>query len=315
MRKAALEYSNWVVKMEQNRYYKSKVSKILWKKIRFLGALYFCALACPKLYAAEIDSWHFNIDSCASGLSATIDSLDSASLALYLGDQNCLGKLRSFSVSGKTYYPKKGSEFSTWTPGSTSVFTDQSKDFDVQVTNQLPEIIGKSNAITYQIFDKEQESNNHTIGSFSVGTPTFIQKRRGPFSFNFIPKKIQIKELNFNSQSLGLEVELECTTAMTQNRICIRTNIENLSYALIENKYKGSPCQPTDPATCWKIIKAQNNSPIIVKQASSTYNGGFISAKIDTLHSPFRNPKYLLMVGSSTEVWILPLTFISRTTY
>ncbi|MEI8028006.1 MAG: hypothetical protein WCI18_16770 [Pseudomonadota bacterium] len=301
--------------MEQNRSYKSRASKILWKKIRVLGALLFCGLACPKLNGAQIDSWHFDIDSCASGLSATIDSPDRTSLALYLGDQNCLGKLRSFSLSGKTYYPKKGSEFSTWTPGSTSVFTDQSRDFDVQVTNQLPEIIGKSNAITYQIFDKEQESITHTIGSFSIGNPTFIQKKPGSFSFNFIAKKIQIKELNFNSQSLGLEVELECTTAMTQNGICIRTNIENLSYALIENKYKGSPCQVTDPATCWKIIKDQNNSPIVTKQSSSTYNGGFVSAKIDTLHSPFRNPKYLLMLGSSTEVWILPLNFISRSTY
>lgn len=301
--------------MELNKASQPRNSRVFTIMKPCLVGLLYLTLVCPKAYTAQIGSWIFEVDSCASGLSAQIDSLKSPTTALYLGDQNCLGKLKAFSVSDKSFYPKKGSEFLTWTPGSTAVFTNQSKDYDVQVTEQLPETIGNSNKITYQIFDKEQESVTHSVGSFSIGNPSFIQKTPGTPSFNFVLKGAQIKNVNVSSQSLGLVFELECTLVMTQNGTCIKAPLRDLSYALIETKYRGLPCKSGDPTTCWNIIKNQNNPPILAKQPSSNYKGGFESAAIDTLHSPFKNPRYLLMVGNPSEVWILPVTFIGRSTF
>ena len=278
------------------------------------GSLIYLALTSTNLYAASADSWLLDIDTCASGLSAQMSNRD-VSYALYLWDQNCLGKLKAFSAFGKSFYPKKGFDFSTWTTGSTAVFTDQNRDFDVQVTSQLPEVLGKPATITYQIFDKDLDSKKHTIGNFLFGTPTVVQQKSGPLEFTFAPLMITIKDQNIKSQSLGLQIQLECTSKMTREGTCIKTQIDSLSYALIENKNRQPPCKPKDPLTCWNLIKKQNNPPIVFRESMEPYNGGFDSAIIDTLHNAFANPRYLFLVGSSRAVWILPVSFLNRGVY
>jgi hypothetical protein len=256
-----------------------------------------------------------DLDSCTSGLAYPITSQETTLKSLYLGDQNCLGKLKDFSLLGKTYYPKEGFGFKTWSPGSVAVFTDGQKDFDMQVASQIPVAIEKSAEVSYKAYERILDPSTNDMGKFLFGKPTTVLPRSKPVPFSFLPKSIRIRELNFGAQSLSLEIDVECSSPLKTNDVCGTTSLGELSYALIENRYKGLPCQAGMPDACWKILKEQNNPPIITKPSGPEFNGGFSTEKIDTNHSPFSNPKYFFLVGNSSAVWVLPITFESRTQF
>jgi hypothetical protein len=264
------------------------------------------------IMAANINSWIFTVENCISGLSNTQDSQSKSPLMVYGGDQNCLGKLNAFSAFSKNFYPKSGSEFKEWSPGSTAIFTDQTKELDVQVIQQLPSTVLAPSIVSYQVYEKDIDPKVYSLGSFRFGAPSLVKQNTLPVPFGFRPNSVKIKQLNFSRQTLSLVVQVECSSVLASDGRCINTKVEELSYALIENKYRGLPCQASNPANCWKIIAGQNNPPIKVSAPSSGYNGGFVSSEVDTNHTPFQNPKYLFLVGNMKAVWILPISFLSR---
>lgn len=104
-----------------------------------------------KTTGVQVESSSMSLEDCDSGLVGD-KSPKGKSIRVYLNDKNCVVKLNSFLLNGKTYLPSgEGAvPFTSWTEGNKAVFVSGSDLVNVEILKQLSSPIQKTDLVSYK---------------------------------------------------------------------------------------------------------------------------------------------------------------------
>lgn len=127
-----------------------------------------------------LDSYILNLANCVSGMSGTSSS---ATFSVLNHDSNCVVKLTSFVLHGKTYTTTGtgSSPFTTWLVGDKAVFRNSDTDLiTVKVVSQLSSPIQSTDYVSYNFENLTQSvspsiaiSDPHTLSLGGQDAPNF----------------------------------------------------------------------------------------------------------------------------------------------
>lgn len=236
--------------------------------------------------AANATAYSITLSGCASTQSATVDETKGF-LELYEFDRNCLAKLTTFSLNGKTYTPKAGSLFDTWQVGDRAVFevngANPVDELNVEVIETVANPVVAGGTIHYQ-FSEITVGDTETLGEAVVreSQELVVNGQAAPaFVIN------QIEFVGINADGNGeFRFQLECdgqAVSGTGNSIqCYDVLLSSITMVLVKDTY-GGVLTESDMTTIFaaetaRAIDMSTDAFEATQGTPALANGGFITA-------------------------------------
>lgn len=236
--------------------------------------------------AANATAFSITLTGCASTQSVTVNETK-AYLELYEFDRNCLAKLTTFSLNGKTYTPKAGSLFDDWGVGDKAVFevagANPADELNVEVLATVGNPVAAGGTIHYQ-FSEITQGATETLGEAVVreSQSLVVNGQAAPaFTIN------QVEFVGITADGNGeFRFQLECdgqAVTGTGNSIkCYDVLLSSISMVLVKDTYGGVPTE----AQLTTIFATE--TPVSIDMTTEAFeptqgspalpNGGFITA-------------------------------------
>ena len=235
---------------------------------------------------ADATTFSIQMDSCASGIGTVTVDETSNYLEVYEFDRDCLAKLTTFELNGKTYTPKALSEFDTWQAGDLAVFevngANPVDELNLEVIATLSSPITNTDIVHYK-FSEITDGGDETIGEPTVreSAALTVDGQAAPdFSIN------QVELVGITAGGVGeFRFQLECNQAVTgtgNDITCFDVRLDEIKLAIGVDTYGGTP-SVSDLETLYTAY-----GDVLINMGTEAFvagggtpvlgNGGFITA-------------------------------------
>jgi len=202
--------------------------------------------------ATPATAYSVTLDGCLSGYTDTVTEANLDGVEVYKDDRNCLAKLTSFTVGGKTYtnVAAGATDFTTWLAGDTATFSDGTDTLGVQVASQLDSPITGTEAIVYNFSDILDAASDNTVAEADVSDAHAITVE------GIDPPQFKLKAVTFQSMdditgapefifklecvddaTSGAPTSQDMTTGIAANSLCGTIDLDDIDYKLILDTY------------------------------------------------------------------------------
>ncbi len=279
-----------------------------------------------NLQLTMFSQWDFSVDGCSSGLSYPSISEADPSVNLYAGDNNCIAKLHSFGITGKTYIPRTGNDFVTYQVGEIALFEntiDPLDTMEIRVLEQLSSPLVSSDNVVFGTVNIQQDANPHDVLYTQIASQGTVTSDANPMNYSIA--ETALSDINTSIKSGYYLFTLECRSNIKQKGkgnpwTCNENSIEATSYRLVEDTFSGVPCDINTISDCQQLFDGSEetidmNTEFIPRSGKVT-NGGFSTKSLlgpDNLFST-TGPKMLLILKSADNYQFFSLdvaTFVA----
>lgn len=256
------------------------------KRRTFLHTFELDSAAASLNLAANATSFSIDLTGCASTHTATVTQTK-AYLEVYEFDRNCLAKLTTFSLNGKTYTPKTGAEFDTWLAGDVATFevasANPADELTVTVISTIANPVVAAGVIKYQ-FSEVTQGATETLGEAVVRESASLEVS-GQAAPNFSITQVQL--VNITDDGNGeFRIQLKCNNAVTgtgNDILCDDVRLDSIHMLLAEDTYALDPTETElqamfTAASGGKQIDMATEAFTAGQGTPAIANGGFITA-------------------------------------
>ncbi|HET9235741.1 MAG TPA: hypothetical protein VFO10_00740 [Oligoflexus sp.] len=236
--------------------------------------------------AANATTFSIDLTGCASTHTATVTQTK-AYLEVYEFDRNCLAKLTTFSLNGKTYTPKAGAAFDTWLAGDVATFevasANPADELTVTVISTIANPVVAAGEIHYQ-FSQVTQGATETLGEAVVreSASLVVDGQAAP---NFSINQVQLVDITASGNG-KFRFQLKCNNTVTgtgSDILCDDVRLDSIAMVLAEDTYALDPTE-TDlqamftAASGGKQIDMVSEAFTAGQGTPALANGGFITA-------------------------------------